>query len=238
MEADPTVWVARIESGNADSIHALRGLPEVEIAEHADEIWIRGFGDPPPELSGVRFQSIQQLLAENQLAPLDSRVPTETLPDLNWREISTLTKPQSPPSALPAKLDSTCPIQLVRTAEFAEPGLILTELETFANWVSQAPRIRLYPLRFACSDRREVLVHGSPIPSISGQRFVVSAESIACPAGSTWDSPVPAAVLIKMLGLAPGDLAVFRDETVDVIPKSNFVPVTRAAVRLTKENHA
>jgi hypothetical protein len=236
VDETPTTWIARIESGNADSIHVLRYLPDVSIAEHAGEIWIRGQGPPPPELSGVRFRSLQQLLNETQLAPLESRIPDSRLPDLSWSPISSLTKPEFPPGGLPTKSSSSCPIRLVRSTEFIESTLLQTDLDSFTVWVSAAPEIRLKPLRFACSDQGQVLVHGSPIPSISGERFAVYADAIACPAGFSWDPPVQPAVLGKLFNLNSGDLAIFRPTgEADVIPEANFIPVTRSAVRLTAQ---
>ena len=191
-------------------------------------------GALPLKLSTVRWNRLQQLLDDDRLAPLESSVPTERLPDLDWRSIDTFSQPASIASALPPKLDDRSPIRLIRTPEFAEPSLLQTELAAFAAWVDHAPEIRLKPLRFACSDMREILIQGEPVPSIPGQRFVVSANAIACPAGLTWDPPAPAASLIKLFGLNPGDLAILRhDGGSDIIPNANFVPVTRAAVRLT-----
>lgn len=207
----------------------------MSIAETDESIWLRGPGPPPPELARVHWRTLQQLLGEDGLAPLDSAIPTARLPDLDWSPLDRVSRPAAASSALPGALETDARVKtkLIRSPQFAETNLLCLNLASFARWASTAPEIRLKPLRFACSDQKIVAVAGSPVPPLPSEHFVLT-DGIACPAGWTWDPPVPAAVLTKMLGMNPGDIALLQvGGEVDVIPAANFVPVTRAAVRLT-----
>lgn len=242
MEATSTnqldqVWVARLDLEGGDSAQRLRAMPGVEFAEDASVIWLRGpmtnAHELPKELSAVRWKSIFQLL-DGGLTPLESSVPVQQLPNLDWKPIEQWSQPQSISSAFPPQLTDRCSLKLIRDPRPSEPTLLQTSFDAFATWVCQAPEIRLKPLRFAVSDSGDTLIFGSPIPSLPGERFVVSSNAIACPAGRTWDPPAPLMTLIQLFDLKPGDLAVLRnDGSHDVVPNSNLIPVSRAAVRLT-----
>ena len=232
-------WVAVLSGRDAAAMHILRGLPGVQIADTvAGDIWLRGplgaDGRPPVELVSVAWRGLWRDLGDGRLCESVSAVPSRRLPELFWRPLEELSRPTLSSSAVPATLETRCPIRLIPDPSPLEPSVLRASLEAFHAWVTTAPVIRLSPLRFAVSDRGEVVVCGAPIPSIHGQRYHRLGEIIACPLGWQVDPPVPEPVLKHTLGLNPGDLALLsRDGTVDHIANACLMPVSRAAVRLT-----
>jgi len=208
------------------------------MARSGGQVWLRGEsgnGELPEALVHLPAGKIYWLADAERLVEVDSAVPVERLPeDLEWELLDEVTRPVPGRQALPAELTGQCPVWPTRDETLREPNLLRTNLAALVDWVSKTAQVRLAPLRFAACADGEVLVHGSPLPSLPGERLV-EADGVASLAGWTWDPPVSAKILAVAFQLAPEDLVVLhRNGTWERIEAANFVPVSRAAVRLTQ----
>jgi len=234
----PLHWVAMLHLRDLASANFLRHLPGAQIAEHRDEIWLRGAmedGRPPVALSRLPLREIYWWVEDRALAPLDSKVPVRKFPaGLVWKSLSESFQPQVETRSLPAELELDLPrIRLIRGGPMTEPNLVKLPFASLAKWAIAAAEIRLQPLTFACSEDGEALVRGLPLPPVQGARYF-EADGVAAPAGWQWDPPIPAKALAGALQLWPNDLALLDAEgTIERIPASHFVPLTRAAIRLS-----
>ncbi len=233
--------MARVSRDQSGAISRLRGLSGVEVAESSDGFWLKGQteeGKLPQELVGVFSveSEVYRLLDDGRLAELESRVPILRLPQLEWESLSAVSQPVLEKLALPGTIPQTTPLSLIpASAQTVEPNVLRVSLDVLLDWVVQSPEIRLEPLRFACGYDGSVVVRGTPIPSLPGARLFED-NGVAVPLGRAWDPPVPATVLAQTMKLAPGDLGILREEDWERIEASNFVSLTRAAVRLTARN--
>ena len=164
---------------------------------------------------------------------MGEETPVLRLPDLPWQALDAVTRPIVENPALPAVVSQKSAIRL-RAAETApvEPNVLRVALVTLAEWAGRAPEIRLKRLSFACGYDGDAIIRGAPVPSLPGTRFFEQ-NGVAAPLGQTWDPPVSPNVLAQAMDLAPGDLGLLREGGWERIEAANFVPLTRASVRLT-----
>jgi hypothetical protein len=165
------------------------------------------------------------------------------LPAGPWTPLADWLDFELPAAAWPGELPERIALTLIRCSgneEAAEATLLLTSLSAWATYGRTAPRVRLDRWTFAVDGRSRVLVRGTPLPPLPGQRFVVSA-GIAVPAGWRLEPDVDAQTVWDALrrekpGLSDGDLAVcFPDNAWEHVPGDSFVKADRSAIRLTAE---
>jgi hypothetical protein len=241
-----STWITRTRRSQAAAVARLRGRAGLEAALAEESIWLRG-----PDDADVRAEVIRalpdadhfELLADGSLRPRGRRVPTERLPELTWRPLAEAVGIEPPTALLCGHAPPPVAVRLLRTGAAREPGGLLTDLDRWAEYAACAPRVRLERWRFAaCADRR-VVVLGTPLPPIAGQRLVVEA-GIAVPAGWGWSPPVDAAVLAAAYGVGRDDLVLLTPDgaaeasaaeasAAEVIGADAFARASRSAVRLT-----
>jgi hypothetical protein len=238
-------WAIRVALTDANSLAPLRLSRGIEVAEKDSFVWVRG------PSSDEKLESILRALPAiaryevtggNRLRNLETRIPAETLPALNWQSPSTwlrvrlpLTPALSPSDGERGEEVSLPPvsIQIVRSAEERPLALLLTSLEEWREFALNAPEIRLRQLRFAVDEAGNVIVRGKPLPPLPGRQFVLHG-NIAVQAGFAWEPNVSADVLSRRLGLSADALALFHEDgTFSRIEAEQFVPATRSAVRET-----
>jgi hypothetical protein len=124
-------------------------------------------------------------------------------------------------------------LRLVRSTREQTPELLLTSVEIFSSYTRQAPRVRLERLQFAADDRGRVLVRGTPLPPVPGQRHVLHG-GVAVPVGFMWEPAISVEALGRMFGVS-GDALVLWEETGQYtrLHEEQFIPVTRSAGRAT-----
>ena len=122
-------------------------------------------------------------------------------------------------------------------------GLLLLDSAAWADYVHDAPAVRLARLQFALSDGGTVLVRGLPLPALPGTAFTLEA-GIACPCGFAWSPAVKAEAIAEAMQLKKDEIALFTwhrrpadgvwDElSCEVVPANAWVSVTRSAVRIS-----
>ncbi len=159
------------------------------------------------------------------------------LPDLAWKALDAVSRPNVENPGLPAIVSQKSTIRLhVSKSAPLDPNGLRVALPTLAEWAERAPQIRLKHLSFACGYDGDAVIRGTPIPSLPGSRFFEQ-NGVAAPLGQAWDPPVPPNVLSQAMNLAPGDLGLLRADGWERIDAANFVPLTRASVRLTADGH-
>src|SRR5436190_22518567 len=92
-------WVIRLAVTDAASLAPLRLTRGIEVAEKEPFIWVRGpSGDEKIErlLRALPAAARYEVTAGNRLRNLESRIPAETLPALNWQPVNTWLRVQMP----------------------------------------------------------------------------------------------------------------------------------------------
>jgi hypothetical protein len=229
-------WITRARRSRAVAAARLRCHAVLEAAVAGESIWLRGPDDPDLRAAVARTLPDAdhfELLDDGQLRPWGRRVPTERLPGLAWRPLEEAVGVELPAALLAGHAPPPVAVRLVRTGEAREPGGLRTTLDRWARYAVGAPRVRLERWRFAASADGRVVVLGSPLPPVAGERLVVEA-SVARPAGWAWSPPVDAAVLAAAYGTGPDDLVLLSpDGSAEVIPADAFTRASRSAVRMT-----
>lgn len=213
------------------------------LAGEADgRLWLRGFlatsSFPRPVLCRLPAADCFLLDSEGRLTPLGARLPTARLPETSWFPlcdwlIPTLESPAYPPER-PAP---QARLQLVpNPGRPSPPNLLRASLDSWLRFCEVAPTIRLKPLRFAASARREVLVLGSPIPAIPGSAFHLDGQ-IALPCGWMTLPGATSEALARRFRLPPASFALLRPDGLSLIlSMEHFVQASRSAARLTNEH--
>lgn len=230
-------WAVRLDQAEAAVAARLRQIPRVEVYVEGTggAVWLRGpLDDALAEQihalpAGERFQ----VLDDGQLIPWGGRVPHGTLPAENWGPLSGWFEPHLPLAALPGSLAASAKLELARDETEREPSLLTLDIPEWLAYVASAPQVRLDRWMFAVNSQGRVLVRGTPLPPLPGQRLVEEG-GIVVPAGSWWSPPVDAAVLRRWFELAEGDLALLgHDGAWEKIEAGDFTRATRGAIRST-----
>ena len=229
-------WAICLAREDATALAAVRLVTPIEVAETQTEVWLRG---PPGDealdakLSALPARGRFELLALNQLRQTGQRVPSARLPNMRWQPLGGWLQVELPVAALPANEPGPIPLQLVRSADEQEPELLLTSLEEFTRFATQAAQVRLDRLLFAAAADGRVLVRGKPLPPLPGRRFVLHGV-VAVAAGSTWIPAVSVEVLARHFCISGDALVLWNDDgTITRLHGEQFVPATRSAVRAT-----
>lgn len=219
-----------------DSVTKLRMAEGAEICEGPDEIWVRGssLGEPLARLlrrhpHARRFW----ILSDNQLISPERLVPLGHLPDGPWSPLRDWLTIDLPSAQFAPHDVKKLSLRLVRSSEAQESNLIVTDIQTWLEYGSTAPQVRLDCWIFAAAAHGSVVVWGLPLPSMRGTRFVESS-GIAVPAGFTWSPRVAPEILKESLKLDERDVALWQEEgACELIRGDQFVRATRTAIRST-----
>lgn len=234
-------WVIQLTRNDAASLAGLRLSPGLEVAEHAALLWLRSRN--PDEALMRTLVCVPALarfewLANGGLRPVASRIPSATMPALEWQPLARWLAITAPATAWPAAIPRPVPVKLVRSVVEAVPDLLLTELAEWTRFARAAAEVRLHPLRFAVDANHRALVQGRPLPPLPGQRFV-SHGPIAVPAGFTWEPFISAEVLAKGWRVPPDALVLWHlDGFLSRLHQELFLPATRSALRATADAFA
>jgi len=229
-------WVICLARPDMGSLAPLRLLAGAEVAETGQMIWLRG--RPADESLAAKLAALPvsgryELLPPNQLRQSGQRVPCGYLPEVNWQPLNRWLRVESPAPALPGNIPSAISLHLVRSTQEHTPELLLTSLETFKQHVRTTAQVRLARLQFAADGHGNLLVRGTPLPSLPGQRFVLY-QGVAVPAGFTWEPLVGVEVLARAFGISGDTIALWHEDgSLTRLHGEQFIPVTRSAVVAT-----
>ncbi len=228
-------WALQIERGHGSTAAVLRAHAGVEVCETPEALWLRGPCDGGAIeramwlVPGVRYR----ITFEGQLIPWKHLLPVAALPQGDWMPLAKYLQPSVAAPALPGELSERVTLQWVRTGREQPAALLLLDAATWAEYVHDAPAIRLARLQFALSSEGAILVRGTPLPALPGTPFTLDA-GIASPCGYTCVPAVKAEHIAESLQLKKDDIALFApDGTCQIVPAGAWIPVTRSAVRIS-----
>ena len=213
----------------------IRTWPGLLVAVTGDEIWVRGI---PPDTTDIQLRKLpakHTFLADAQerLFLPGKHTPHDMLKKMSWEAIASFMTVELPVSAMPARSGEGYAVRLAPTTANAEPFAILTTLEHWKTYADTAPLIRLQRLSFAVCETGEVLIIGTPVPSMPGKVFTLR-DNILLPAGYDFDPPVIGQLIPSWSGTESDTLLLFRvDGQWEKIPGNVFVRASRSAIRLT-----
>ncbi len=230
-----TAWAARVSDDAVTALGRYRLLTNIDAARGESECWLRG-----PALTDELELLLRTLpdgelflvLDDGQLMPIDRRVPDGVLPQLRWQPIRDAISPTLPTSGFAGRLTDKISIKLVRSHEERPANVLVVSFSEFQAWAENAPVVRLQRLRFATRHDGNTIIHGEPIPSLSGKRFTEQS-GIAVPLGMSWNPFLDAEQLAKRWRLDQGDIALWTDVGRERITADQFVACQRSSILAT-----
>ena len=233
MNARWAVWLHATDSG---SVALLRLEPAIEALETANTLWLRG----PASNERIDFLLRQlpdaarfEVLADGQLRPEGKRLPHGRLPPGPWIALQTLATVELPVATLAAIVPERIPFRCVRIATIEEANVLLTNLIDWQAYGSSASQVRLQKLTFAVSSDGRVIVRGTPLPPIAGERYY-ECDGVALACGWGWPHWLDNGTARAALGIDADDLALVSPAgTWEAIAGDDFVRATRSAIRMS-----
>lgn len=242
-------WAALLPKASVAYLGPLRLTAGIEVFEQRDRdsVWLRGsdLESVDSQLRGMPGVRRFCCLTDGQLIAVDQRVPSDVLPEGKWTPLAEWLICALPPTAWPGSPPPRARLRLVRATAPVEPSLLLLPLRDWQAYAATAPQVRLDRLSFALDGAGRVLVRGTPLPPLDGERFV-EFEGIAVPVGWHWQPAVDAGTLRALFGLdsSGGDECKQQDDLAlltspdcqwELVPAQAFARATRSAVRLSAE---
>lgn len=226
-------WAASLPLTAVASLGPLRFLPSTEALVLEQVIWLRG-----QELSDadeLRLRQVPgadrfQVNSRGELIPAGALLPCGRLPAGNWQPLRDWLKPELPALRIVAGSWPKIPLSLVRDTQLRNVSALLTTIDVWQDYALAAPQVRLNPLQFAMNSQRQVLIVGTPLPPLAGERFWEE-QGLFLAAGWTWSPAVDAALVREALQLTPNDVALWHADRWELLRRSDFVAARRAAVR-------
>ncbi|HEY2253603.1 MAG TPA: hypothetical protein VGH74_21155, partial [Planctomycetaceae bacterium] len=212
--------------------------------ESAGSLWLRGnASDERIELLLRKIPDAQrfEVLADGQLRPEGKRLPQGRLPQGAWVSLKSLIPVELPVATLAARLTERVSFRCRRVSSMHDANVLLTNLHDWQAYGRNAPQVRLQALTFALSSDNRVVVRGTPLPPIAGDRFYErGGMALAC--GWGWPRWLDDETARAALNISANDLALVSPAgTWETIPADQFVRATRSAIRLSGEavaNHS
>jgi len=225
-----------LDKKNIDSLGNIRSMAELQVAADESDIWLRGLYDTGETDKAIRQLPIKHsyYVDENNLlfAP-GSVTPVAVLPQLNWQPIAEFIGVKIPVAAMPGKLEDAAAIRVIPSMLDKKGTALLTPLEQWKAYAETAPAIRLAQLQFAASQKNEVLILGTPLPSIPGKEYWKTG-NILLPCGYDLEIPMAVSFINEKLNPKQDGLLIFdTDGRCEKIDFAYIVPAKRSAIRLT-----
>jgi hypothetical protein len=241
-------WACQAPRASARALARLSRQRGIGICEFGDELWLRGKSLSDELDRGLKLVPGARryaLLADGQLVPQGKLVPRGRLPEGNWLllvdwlaqnlVLPSINNFSSSSAAAAVPSVQAAPLRLVRSSIIRDSALLETRLAAFHDYVLTAPQWRLDRWSYVATSDGRVLVRGIPLPPLPGIQWYEN-EAICAPLGFAWEPAVEAALIRRVLRLAPGESALLRpDGTWEPVAAEQWVRCTRSSVRLTAE---
>lgn len=230
-------WVIQLKPEDGFTLAPLRLVPAIEIGVAPEVLWVRG--KAADETLSRLLQSLPALarfdgLPDGRLRAVGSRIPVLSLPNLTWVPLLQWFRVELPSANSPTAQPARAGLSLARSTQEKPANVLLTDFDSWQSFALHAPEVRLRPLRFAMSAGREIAIWGTPLPPISGRRFVEQ-EGIAIPAGFSWRPGVSAKVLRQVLQAGENSLVIWDGDSCLHLHPEQLIPASRGGVRATAE---
>ena len=230
-------WVASLPRESAEWLAACRHIPALQVAE-SDEgtFWICG-----PDRGVLNSSVLQavpgiQLFAlndEQKLTPIGKLLSVGSLPELNWRSLREQVRPCLPPAGFAARQFQNARLELARSTVERDINVVIVAGDVLARLADTIPAVRLKAWRLAVRGNGEVLVWGSALPPLKGERFCEEA-GVAFPAGLAPHPAISPSAIARQMGRSAGELLLWAsDSRIERIAAGHFTQATRVAIRLS-----
>lgn len=228
-------YAITIRATHAARLAFLRAWPGVQLCVESESVWLCA-----EQLNEEQWDRCRQLpgaarfrvLDDGQLLPVGARVPKGRLPEGDWQPLAQWFELRLPQASCAKPAIGRVGLKLVRSADERPASLLLTDISRWVRHAATAPQVRLAKWSFAATAEGQVLIRGTPLPALPGERLV-DYEGIVVPAGFYWSPQVDAATVRTLFNLDAGDVALWRSENWQRIRQSDWVQATRSAARLT-----
>ncbi|WP_254514001.1 hypothetical protein [Anatilimnocola floriformis] len=229
-------WAASLPLTAVAGLASLRFLSGAEALVVGEQVWLRGEAlNDADELRLRQTPGLERfdIRERDELFSTGSLLPCGRLPTGAWRKLRDFIQPEQPPLRIVSGTWPQLTLSLVRDTVQRETTALLTSLRDWEQYALSAAQVRLNPLKFAMNGDNQVLIVGSPLPPLTGQRFWEE-KGIFTAAGWHWSPAVEVAIIRRVLQLGDHDLALwYADGRWELIRQDDFVAARRAAVRAT-----
>jgi hypothetical protein len=233
------VCCARLPAAALAHLGALRVRTDVRVLARGDELWLRWPAGDEDVLHRVLSVRGAEVFAQRDglwYRPGRS-LPTFGVPDELPQTLLHLLAPEPvKPEGRIGNPSYSDPVRLcLARDDTARPASALCcALADLDRWAEAATARRLAVLEAAyCATAGgpRVLLLGERLPPLpAGERFW--GRSVLAPLGWRPEPALGEAALRAALGVRPDEIALLRQEGVEVVPRSAFRPLTRAGIRL------
>jgi len=225
--------IVRIVPEDIGGFGTVRTWPELRVAVSGDECWIRGLPFDSSLLAKLPIKAVYRIDEQQRLFGLKDKTPHSVLKKMSWEPLQSFLTLELPVSAFPASTDERLHVKLSPATGTTAPVAIMTHLDAWKRYADSAPLIRLQRLRFAVCASGEVLVLGTPLPSLPGMTYY-SHEHLLLPSGYDFDPPAASPFITSRLAAGGDTLILFHaDGQWEKISGSSFIGATRSAIRHT-----
>ena len=229
-------WAASLPLAAVAGLAPLRFLGGAEAMIVDEHIWLRG--DQLAEADELRLRQVPGLERfdirdRGELFRVGSLLPYGQLPSGSWKKLCEFLQPERPPLRIVSGTWPQQTLSLVRDTEQREVSALLTSIKAWEEYALSAPQVRLNPLKFAMNGDGQVLIVGTPLPPLVGERFW-EVKGIFVAAGWHWSPAVDAVIVRRVLQLGDDDFGLWHATgRWELIRKDDFVAARRATVRAT-----
>jgi len=169
---------------------------------------------------------------QGRLTLLGKTLPNKILHTLSWQDLSTLLPLVPAKGRNSEEFFGHIPLILTSSDSIRESTALLIESEQFLSWANDAAAPRLSRLKFALSSNKKVLINGTPLPSLAGQSFYPQGQ-LLLPSGFALPEHLFHEHISAALKLRSDQFALIHTNEIDILDTEQFIPATRAAVRLS-----
>jgi hypothetical protein len=220
---------------------ALRLEPNLEACLMENGYWLRGPSLHRELRARLRAVSHLRRFTEDRagrLHQVGSRLPGPTPPEAGWLPLPEVLDLAEQPATGGIGDAPQCRLELRRSDQTLPPGALMVDLDVWIPAALEMPAARLERLRFATATRREVVIHGTPLPSLRGRRYSERC-GLALPLGYRFAPLDAPEVVAEWLRVQPGELLVFDEDSSFLrVRNREFVLASHAAVRATAQERS
>lgn len=226
-----------LKKEDQEFLGGIRTFPNLWIAEDEKNIWLKGI--PIEKANNPIFQSLPAVKSyylddENRLFPIGKKTPIGKLEKKEWQPILDYLKIELPTSLLPGETNEKYEIKFISTEEIKESTALLTSFSIWKRYAEITSNIRLNRLKYAVSEKDEVIIMGNPLPAIPGKEFWLNYH-ILLPNGQDFEYPLIAPLLYQKMRREKGDIILYHNDNFVKISSADFQLATRSSIRKTFE---
>lgn len=238
------LWAAVLPESSVGELGRLRWVPGWRQLHENEHVWLCGderlTEDARRRLLAIGGLRLFDVGESGELTPLGRLTPVGSLPVSDaWSPLRECVQPILPAAGFTASRLEPARVELVRCDTARDSHYLLAAATDWAAFAGTAPRIRLDRLEFAASADRRVLIHGHPLPFLSGQSYWELGRMLI-PAGWELNLSIDPAAMCEILGLADDERALFHADPTrwERVPADAFIPARREHVRASARQFA